>query len=136
MAKGKLDRPGKGPGTSTRAIGMAIIQEWISIIRGGAREMNPQALGALIRAELVSGGHGRYDGQLEVGIITDPVNQELDAAGRKVKFIWVCIPAPDQVDVGWITNCGYATELADGSLVPNDGKAEDLGEAVLFGCGR
>ncbi len=132
MAKGKKARPGRGPNSSVRAIGKAIISEWIAIIQGGtSREMSPQALGAAIRNELVSGGGG----PLEVGIITDPVHRETDANGQDVKFIWVCIPAPEELTEAWLLSSGYAT-MQGGNLEPSDAVAEDLGEAVLFGCGR
>ena len=132
MAKGGKAHPGRGPNSSVRVIGKAIIAEWIAIIQGGTpRDMNPHSLGATIRSELVTGGG--YP--LEVGIITDPVHRETNAGGQKVKFIWVCIPAPEELTPAWLVSSGYAT-MQNGNLVPNDGMAEDLGEAVLFGCGR
>jgi hypothetical protein len=52
-----------------------------------------------------------------------------------VKFIWVCIPAAEDIP-NRLTNSGYAEDDGSGNLVPVDEKADDLGEAVLFGCGR
>lgn len=132
MAKGEPVHPGKGPNTSARAIGRAIISEWIDIITGSStREMNPHTLGAAIRAQLVSGGAQ----PLEVGIITDPVHKEVDAQGNEVKFIWVCIPAPELLTSQWLVDSGYARRVGP-DLVPDDTKSDDLGDAVLFGCGR
>ena len=128
MAKGQLANP-----AAKRVIGRAIIQEWISIITGNPREMDAHALAGVIRGQVVSGG---AHGPLEVGVITDPVHRELDDQGSPVKFIWVCIPAPEELNENWLTSSGYAVDQGGGNLVPDDTKSDNLGEAVLFGCGR
>jgi hypothetical protein len=115
---------------ATRLIGRAIIEEWINANREN-RELNPNDLGNAIRG-LVRGG---TLGPLEVGVITDPVRSEHDAQGNKVKFIWVCIPAPEDIQ-GWLEGSDYVEVDSNGNLVPVDQEAQKLGEAVLFGCGR
>lgn len=117
---------------ATKMIGRAIIREWINAVKQN-RDLDPHDLAKKIRGQVVSGG---AHGPLELGVITDPVHRELDVQGNPVKFIWVCIPAPEQMTQGWLTSSGYATVDPNGDLVPNDAKTKDLGEAVLFGCGR
>ena len=133
MAKGKAKTQRKGLDSSERRIGKAIIAEWISALADG-REMNANALAQTINQEMDLDGPGPHD-KLEVGIITDPIHQEILPNGGKVKFIWICVPAPEDVP-NWLATSGYVEDAGGGNLVPVEEKADELGEAVLFGCGR
>ncbi|MBL8906335.1 MAG: hypothetical protein JNM20_06640 [Rhizobiales bacterium] len=104
-----------------KEIGKIITDEWLAAA-AGKRQLDRDKLQQAISAQLRLAGDDDPMGDVEIGIIVDPKPEQ----GRK--FVWIVIPYPEH---------------------PNGTKPEDwqkyyekpqvqqqLGEAVLFGCGR
>lgn len=103
-----------------REIGQRIIDEWRDAVA-----QNRQLDRGLLEAQI--SGHLRLDddpgGIVEVGIIVDPKPD----MGRK--FVWIVIPYPDAPQ-------GTSTQAWIDTYDNDDALKTQLGEAVLFGCGR
>lgn len=103
-----------------KQIGKIIVDEWRAA--GGQHQLDRDRLQQLISAQLRLAGDGDPMGDVEVGVIVDPKPEQ----GRK--FVWIVIPyletPKDSDPKEWLDHYDDAKVQAQ------------LGEAVLFGCGR
>jgi hypothetical protein len=108
-----------------REIGAIITREWANAMRTGQqldRDALQRDIADKLRLAAASDPEGDPMGIVEVGIIVDPKPEP----GRK--FVWIVVPypeAPAGVDANqWL------------QYYQRPAVQKELGEAVLFGCGR
>jgi len=143
MAKARPKIPNRRPGTPGdrnpdlreprpserdpvfKEIGAIITREWANAIRTGQqldRDVLQRDIADKLRLAAASDPDGDPMGIVEVGIIVDPKPEQ----GRK--FVWIVVPYPEHPP-----NVS-AEEWLEHYQKPAVQK--ELGEAVLFGCGR
>ena len=111
---------------SAKRIGEAIVQAW----RGADNSVDKIDVAALRQAILnelnpnEQAGTGRV---VDVGLIFD------ENLSRQTRFVWLAIPTPD---VKRTNGADERWEIYINREFGTDAQLEELGESVLFGCGR
>jgi hypothetical protein len=120
-----------------RKIGEEILQEWLDAY-SGHRRVNRSALRAKIRNWLdFTHVPGDPTKPKDIDVIIDSDPRENNESTGIDRFVFIAIPMPD-VDGGsadltaWLQLNNYI----DGNGAPIPAKMDQLGQAVIFGCGR
>ncbi|WP_192357574.1 hypothetical protein [Mesorhizobium mediterraneum] len=98
-------------------IGHKIVDIWRA--SASQKKIDREAVIAEFQAHLNTGSTGPDKKTIIYDVITD---QEID---ENTRMVWICVPSPDTKG-SWVA---YANSLSAQDI-------EDLGKAVLFGCGR
>lgn len=117
-----------------KLVGRAIFNAWEAAIKANPEspKIDRQALVAALKGIFDTEDRGKSGKRIEVDVVFDT---DLD---DNTRLVWISIPTPDVA--GAATGAAWQTwkeEYYD-NLTPaeQEQKEEELGAAVLFGCGR